>query len=357
MFLAWHEMKRNKLRFTLIMGVLMLVAYLVFFLSGLATGLQTINREAVDKWEADAIVLTDESDKSLFQSIMTWEKEKELKADKIAPIGQWSAIANDGEEKQNVSYFAVQPDTFIMPNVVEGEAFEKPFEVIANDSLEKQGFKLGDTFKLSGSDEQLTIVGFTDESRFNAAPVIYGSFDTFYALKYGEAAEGNDTLLNGFVIQTDEKLSKVTEEETLEVVPIETFIENLPGYSEQNMTLNAMIYFLLVISAVIVAIFLYVLTVQKTSIFGIMKAQGISNGYLARSVVAQTFILSFVGVAIGFGLTLLTGEFLPDAVPVTFDIPTMLTYGAIFIVVAIVGSLFSVRTIVKIDPLKAIGGS
>src|SRR5690606_24845040 len=113
---------------------------------------------------------------------------------------------------------------------------------------------------------------------------------------------------------------------------------------------------LFAISSVIVAIFLYVLTVQKISMFGVMKAQGIPSGYLARSVIAQTSILAAVGVAVGLGLTLLTGAFLPSAVPVSFDIPTMLIYGLVLIVVAILGAVFSVLTIVKIDPLKAIGG-
>ena len=117
-----------------------------------------------------------------------------------------------------------------------------------------------------------------------------------------------------------------------------------------------MIYFLIVISAIIVAIFLYVLTVQKMSMFGVLKAQGISSRYLANSVIAQTFLISFIGVVIGFGLTLLTGAFLPSAVPVSFDMVTMIIYGLIFVVVAIMGAVFSVRTIVKIDPLQAIGG-
>lgn len=117
-----------------------------------------------------------------------------------------------------------------------------------------------------------------------------------------------------------------------------------------------MIYFLFAISAVIVAIFLYVLTVQKISMFGIMKAQGISNSYLSRSVIAQTFILAAVGVIVGFVLTLITGAFLPSAVPVSFDLVTMLIYGIVLIAVAILGAVFSVLTIVRIDPLKAIGG-
>jgi putative ABC transport system permease protein len=90
--------------------------------------------------------------------------------------------------------------------------------------------------------------------------------------------------------------------------------------------------------------------------FGVMKAQGISSSYLSRSVVAQTFILALVGTAIGYALTLLTGAFLPAAVPVSFDLTTMILYGAILIVVAMAGAVFSVLTIVRIDPLKAIGG-
>lgn len=65
MFLAWNEIQKNKLRFTLMIGVLMLVAYLVFFLSGLANGLASLNREAVDKWDASVIVLTEEPTASL----------------------------------------------------------------------------------------------------------------------------------------------------------------------------------------------------------------------------------------------------------------------------------------------------
>ena len=113
----------------------------------------------------------------------------------------------------------------------------------------------------------------------------------------------------------------------LETIEIETFIENLPGYTEQKLTLNFMIYFLFAISSIIVAIFLYVLTVQKISMFGVMKAQGISSSYLSRSVVAQTFILAFIGTALGFVLTIISGIFLPAVVPVSFNLPLMALYG------------------------------
>ncbi|KAA0966036.1 ABC transporter permease [Sporosarcina sp. ANT_H38] len=355
MFLAWNEIKKNKLRFTLIIGVLMLVSYLVFFLSGLANGLQNMNRESVDKWEATSIVLTEESDKSMSQSSITLDKVNDIDAKEMAVIGQINAVAGTGDQKSNVSIFGINKDEFIMPKVTEGDVFSNDNEVIASDALKEEGFEIGDELRLSSSDEVLTIVGFTDKARFNAAPVLYGDLATFQRVKFGEAAEANKESINGVVVRTDDT-SAISQNDSLESIEIETFIRSLPGYTEQSLTLNFMIYFLFGISAVIVAIFLYVLTVQKISMFGVMKAQGISNGYLSRSVIAQTFLLAAIGVAVGFGLALLTGAFLPSAVPVAFDLITMLIYGLVLIVVAIMGAVFSVLTIVRIDPLKAIGG-
>lgn len=355
MFLAWNELKKNKLRFVLIIGVLMLVAYLVFFLSGLANGLASLNREAVDKWDASAIVLTEESDKSLLQSTMSIGELSAIQADETAVIGQINAIAQKGDKKANVAIFGIEKDGFLMPDIIEGKEFSAANEVVAADALKEEGFKLGDKLTLSSTDETLTIVGFTEEARFNAAPVLYGDLATFQRIKFGDAAEANSVGINGIVVRSD-NLSNLADNEELEVIESETFIENLPGYTEQSLTLNFMIYFLFIISSVIVAIFLYVLTVQKISMFGVMKAQGIPSSYLARSVIAQTFMLAAVGVIVGFILTLVSGAFLPSAIPVAFDILTMIIYGFVLIVVAILGAVFSVLTIVKIDPLKAIGG-
>lgn len=353
MFLAWNEIKKNKLRFALVVGVLFLVAYLVFFLTGLANGLANLNREAVDKWDGDGILLTEDSDQSLPQSFLTVKEADSLDAE-TAVLGQLNTIVTSGDLKQGVAIFGIREDEFITPEVTEGELFAEENEVVAADFLQDEGFEIGDTLTLSSSDEELTIVGFTEDARFNAAPVLYASLETFQKVRFGEAAEQNADQVNGIVIRSDD-LAALDAGSDLAIVDTETFIENLPGYTEQSLTLNFMIYFLFIISATIVAIFLYVLTVQKISMFGVMKAQGISNGYLARSVVAQTFLLAAIGVTLGYVLTIVTGLFLPNAVPVQFDLVAMAIYGVVLIAVAILGAIFSVWTIVKIDPLKAIG--
>lgn len=355
MFLAWNEIRRNKLRFGLVIGVLLLVAYLVFFLSGLANGLENMNKAAIEKWDADAVVVTKEADKSLPQSHFERDAFDDADTESSARIGLLSAVASFGDDTSGIVVFGIDSDEFLMPEVIEGEAFQKENETIAADSLKDEGFEIGDEIKLSSSEEKLTITGFTKNAKFNAAPVLYTDFNSFQKINFGEASEANEDRVNGFVIKAND-LDKINLDKELELVPTQTFIESLPGFVEQNLTLTLMIYFLFAISAFIVAIFLYVLTIQKVSIFGVLKAEGIPNAYLARSVIAQTFILAFVGVLLGFGLTVVTGLFLPPAVPVAFDYVQMAGYGVALIAVSIIGALISVRTIVKIDPLKAIGG-
>ncbi|GAB3055300.1 ABC transporter permease [Virgibacillus ainsalahensis] len=356
MFLAWNEVKYNKLRFILIAGVLMLVSYLVFFLSGLANGLEQLNREAVDKWNADGIILTEESDINLPRSTMYIEDYKGDGADDAAVLGQLNAIASVHDDlKSNVSIFGIRTGEFIMPEVTEGSPFTTEGEVIADDTLKEEGFAIGDELEISSSDVALTITGFTDNARFNAAPVLYSSLETLQTVQYGDGGENNQGQINGIVIR-DDNIDEVSLNDELQIAEISTFIENLPGYTAQNLTLTFMIYFLFIISSVILAIFLYVLTIQKVSMFGVMKAQGISSKYLANSVIAQTFLLALAGVTIGFLLAVVTGYFLPPAVPVAFDFIEMLVYGMVLVAVSVLGALFSIRTIVKIDPLRAIGG-
>ena len=74
MFLAWNEIKRNKLKFSLIIGVLIMISYLLFLLSGLANGLINMNKEGIDKWESDAIILNKDANQTVEQSIFDKNK-------------------------------------------------------------------------------------------------------------------------------------------------------------------------------------------------------------------------------------------------------------------------------------------
>ncbi|HIE6261788.1 TPA: ABC transporter permease [Staphylococcus aureus] len=347
MFLAWNEIRRNKLKFGLIIGVLTMISYLLFLLSGLANGLINMNKEGIDKWQADAIVLNKDANQTVQQSVFN-KKDIENKYKKQATLKQTGEIVSNGHQKDNVLVFGVEKSSFLVPSLIEGHKATKDNEVLADETLKNKGFKIGDTLSLSQSDEKLHIVGFTESAKYNASPVIFTNDATI--AKINPRLTGDK--INAVVVRdTNWKDKKLNQE--LEAVSINDFIENLPGYKPQNLTLNFMISFLFVISATVIGIFLYVMTLQ--SLFGILKAQGFTNGYLANVVISQTLILALFGTAFGLLLTGVTGAFLPDAVPVKFDVLTLLVFAIVLMIVSVLGSLFSILTIRKIDPLKAIG--
>ncbi|MCQ1207046.1 ABC transporter permease [Staphylococcus aureus] len=349
MFLAWNEIRRKKLKFGLIIGVLTMISYLLFLLPGLANGLINMNKEGIDKWQADAIVLNKDANQTVQQSVFN-KKDIENKYKKQATLKQTGEIVSNGHQKDNVLVFGVEKSSFLVPSLIEGHKATKDNEVLADETLKNKGFKIGDTLSLSQSDEKLHIVGFTESAKYNASPVIFTNDATI--AKINPRLTGDK--INAVVVRdTNWKDKKLNQE--LEAVSINDFIENLPGYKPQNLTLNFMISFLFVISATVIGIFLYVMTLQKTSLFGILKAQGFTNGYLANVVISQTLILALFGTAFGLLLTGVTGAFLPDAVPVKFDVLTLLVFAIVLMIVSVLGSLFSILTIRKIDPLKAIG--
>lgn len=354
MFLAINEMKHSKLRYALVIGVVFLIAYLVFFLTGLAYGLAQENRTAVDKWQADRILLSDEANGKLNMSMLTMDDYESVKAEDKAALAQFPGIVyQKGKKDQqiNVSFFGIEADEFLAPNLVKGRMFKNTGEVVVNDSLTKEdGLQVGDQLKVAGSKQTLKIVGFTDEAMYNVAPVIYMSLADFQEIRFNQALPEEAMKINAIVVRGQTKQVA----DNLEKVKISAFINDLPGYSAQNMTFAFMIGFLIVIAAIVIGIFIYILTMQKQAIFGVMKAQGISNFFIARSVFVQTAILAFVGIVLGLALTYLSSLVLPAAVPFAIFWGLYLAVSVGMWVIAILSAVFSVSTVVKIDPLKAI---
>lgn len=354
MFLAINEMKHSKLRYALVIGVVFLIAYLVFFLTGLAYGLAQENRTAVDKWQANRILLSDEANGKLNMSMLTMDDYESVKAEDKAALAQFPGIVyQKGKKNQqiNVSFFGIEADEFLAPNLVKGRMFKNTGEVVVNDSLAKEdGLQVGDQLKVAGSKQTLKIVGFTDEAMYNVAPVIYMSLADFQEIRFNQALPKEAQKINAIVLR--EKPKQVANH--LEEIKISDFIDDLPGYRAQNLTFAFMIGFLIVIAAIVIGIFIYILTMQKQAIFGVMKAQGISNLFIARSVFVQTAILAFVGIVLGLALTYLSSLVLPAAVPFAIFWGLYLAVSVGMWVIAILSAVFSVSTVVKIDPLQAI---
>lgn len=116
------------------------------------------------------------------------------------------------------------------------------------------------------------------------------------------------------------------------------------------------IAFLLVITALLIGVFFYVITLQKTQELGVLKAIGTKNSYLANSLVVQAVFLSAVALLVGIGLTLAVQTVFPESMPFLLTTTMIAQYSIIFIVISVLGTLVSLYQVLKVDPLEAIGG-
>lgn len=353
MFLALKEIMHSKFRYLLVVALLFLISYLVFFLTGLAFGLAQSNRSAIDKWQADDIVLADGVDNSLAMSRLTEEELQTVEADEEAILAVQSVLLeNEGvEDTLSVQIFGIEDDSFLVPELSGGEMFDEPNQVVVDEDFAKENeLEVGDTLTFNDSEDELTISGFTENAQLSVQPVVYMDFEAFQELEdtFGSA----DQYMASAVVTRGEVRG---DQEEVDIESIDNFISDLPGYGAQNATFLLMISFLIVIAAFVIGIFIYVLTLQKKSIFGILKAQGISNGYLVLSVVGQTFVLAIIGVLLAILFTYLSSFFLPTSVPFIINWQLVGLTASLITIFAVLGGLFSVRTITKIDPLEAIG--
>src|SRR5690554_1309086 len=356
MFLAIKELKYTKGKFALIISVIVLVSYLVYFLTSLAYGLASSYTNAVNKWDSDEIIITVDANDSIMMSFMTAADFDSVEVEGTkARLGLFPAVINNPDAENrldsrvNVYFFGIDNDSFIKPEETSHLTLEGN-QVIVDEELKKEGYAVGSMIGVSGTDMEFEIIGFSAKTTYQTAPVIFMAMSTWQTYRYNTQTPPD--LFSGVIVRglVDNVSDNLLTYKTAD------YIATLPGYTAQVLTFSTMIIFLIIIVAFVLGIFIYVLTIQKTPMFGVMKAQGISNLYIAGSVVIQTFLLVLIGIIIGFILTVVSGIFLGDIIP--FAVNTLF-YGVItfaFFLFAFFGALFSVRAVLKIDPLKAIGG-
>ncbi|GAA4060948.1 ABC transporter permease [Amphibacillus indicireducens] len=374
MFLARKELWFSKRRFLLIGFIIVLISWLVFVLSGLGNGLSDLGTAVIRYSDMDLAVFEEEAEFALGKSTLPGSLVDELvqldgveEAEGISTafgsILQGTNPDDESSRKTSVIFIGVEPGSFLEPAVQSGEALDinQPNHVLVDSSLQNQGFSLGDTITISGVGTEFEISGFINNQTLNHVPAIYVVPDTLRAFKYlvpgsdmGIEEPVNAIFLTGKNLDSEQIAENIG---GIEVANKKETLNGLPGYKAESGTINLMLWLLIFISAFIIAVFFYVLTTQKVQQFGVMKAIGASNGFVIRSVVAQVFLLSTISILVGIGLTYATTLVLPEDMPFNLLPKMVWIYSLVLLLTSLMGSLFSVRSIMKIDPVTALGRS
>ncbi|WIY62117.1 ABC transporter permease [Bacillus arachidis] len=354
MFLALRELKQSKLRYGLIGLIMVLLSFLVLVISGLANGLAYNTVSSIQNIDAQKFILADDNNEEI--SLLRSQIKKEDVDDVVKQVGAEDTVPfhvkvttyekKDSSKKVDIAIFSSERNTFLEPKIVKGNALgTAQNEIVADESVKAKGIDIGDTIIDPVSKKEFKIVGLTKGQKFSHTPVVYMNQDVFR-----EIAQPNQKDYSAIALRTDKEVKNA------HVVDKEEVLQSVPGHKAQQNTLTMIIAFLLVIATLLIGVFYYVITLQKTQQLGVLKAIGTTNLYLANSLVVQALFLSVVAMVISIVLVLGLQTILPASMPFLLTTPMIAQYAGIFIVISILGTLISLYQVLKIDALEAIRG-
>lgn len=358
MFLAIREMRFAKARYLLIATIMVLVAFLVLFVTGLAQGLAYDNAASVKNMAATHFVLEQDSNHRFTRSQVDQDQLQKAAAivgeENAEPLGvKMATVIPYGEtEKMDVTLLAVRSEGWLVPNVINGSPLsdQTKGQVLVDEKLVDDGVRIGTILVDQASGILWTVNGFVKNESFSHTPAVFLNEQDWSDLQAG-------TGFNTIAIKDSKEKGKELQAALphTEVITKSEAVSAIPGYKEEQGSLMMMIVFLYVISAFVLAVFFYVITIQKTSQFGILKAIGTRTAYLAGSVASQVSVLSVSSLVISILLVQLFEAVLPSSMPFQLGFSTLLLTCLSFVAMSLAGSLFSVWKVAKIDALDAIG--
>lgn len=378
MFIALRDLRFAKGRFLLMGLVVVLVAFLMTFLSGVAAGLIRNNISGLIKLDVTHLSFEDTGNKPSYRNSMIerymWEDWRDLPGVLAAePMGHtmFGARQLNNSPLDDVVLWGIEQGSFLEPAVLEGEALGRLENgVIISELLVDRGLGLGDKFILDRVLTELEVVGIVGEHTIGHVPIIYTPIRKWQEATYGPPGgpppgEVLPDILYDFAtvialqVAPDfgpNHMEKADVELGTQTVDKTTAYEASSGYIEEVRTVQMIQLFLIVISAVVIGAFFTVWTIQRTREIGLVKALGGSNAYLLRDALFQVVILMVAGTVVGTAIAIWLGSgFETTGGFFVLERDTVIASSVLLILAGLVGSALSVRLITRVDPIIALG--
>lgn len=252
------------------------------------------------------------------------------------------------------------------------EIMRSHYELIADRS---SGLGLGDQVPLGTRGHLFTVVGLMqDEVTAAGDPVVYTTLLDAQALQFElapaigrrEAARGGPAasinVVNTVLVKVSphmsvaevaaaiarwKHLSALTEEQQ------ETLVTRFV-IEKQRKQMAMFTVLLVIVSAVIIALIIYTLTLDKLKSIATLKLVGAPDRTIISLIVQQALSMGVVGFVTGLGLVLAFKDYFPRRVVLVPEVIGLL-FG-IVIVVCLAASSLGVRLAVKVDPATALTG-
>jgi putative ABC transport system permease protein len=364
MRLALRELRRRPGRFLIATGMLTLLVFLLLFLGGLLDGLYNGSTGALRAQEGDLLVFSSDSRDSLLRSRIPAELRAQVDATPGVAATRGLGVALVGAAVPDQTDFA-NVAVFGYEGGVSGVPAPPPAgQAWADRELEAAGVEVGQTLRLGRTKIPVRVRGFVSDTSYLLQGGLWVTPTTWrevLAASRPDAALAPGTFQALTVTTTPAAdpaevataIDRATDGAT-STLTREGAVLALPGVAQQKSTFQGIIGVTFLVAAVVVALFFALVTLERTALYGVLKAIGASSGQLAGGLFLQALITASAAFVIGGVLAVALAAVLPPGIPLQ-----LLPYRVVFTLVGIVlaallGSAISLRRIIRIDPSTAI---
>jgi putative ABC transport system permease protein len=338
------------------------------FLGGLLDGLLAGSTGAYRAQRADLIVYSTNARESLVRSRIDASVREAVEGvsgvESVGGLGSVQLGARKGEDPESRDLISTALLGYELAPRGLPEDPPAEGEVIADNTLEAEGVEVGDTLLLGPARSEVEVIGFVDDTGYSGQTSLWGSLDTWRAVTADNRPDRTfaDDASAALVVRVDGDASAIADavdeatDGATASLTIGEAIEALPGVSQQRSTFNQIIGVTAAIALVVVGLFFALITVERTPLYGILKAIGASSSTLFGGVLLQAVVLALFASAIGSAASLaLDAAIPPGSLPFDITPARLLTSVALMVIAAVAGCAFSLRRVLRIDPAAAIG--
>jgi putative ABC transport system permease protein len=363
-------MRRRPGRFAIATVILTLIAILLMFLGGLLDGLVASSTGAFRSQQADLLVYSASSRNSLERSRITPDVRQQVESvPGVARAGGLGSVQLGARVPGRGARDLVPTVLFGYELAPRGLPSTPPAAgtVYADESLRAKSVGVGTVMHLGPARSAVTVVGFVSDTRYTGQGTLWGSLDTWRQVLNANRPDARvgPGVVQALVVRSGspgtaglpERIDRATGGATT-ALTITQAVDALPGVTQQRSVFNQIIGVTVVIAVVVVALFFALLTVERTALYGVLKAIGSSSRTLFAGVVLQAVIVALVASLVGIIASLALNVLIPAGTIPFVATPARLAGSAVtLLVAAVVGCTFSLRRVLRIDPAAAIGGT